>query len=159
MSQQGSSFDMSKMSSADKIVLGAAGVYFVWVFLPFWYSCCSIAGFSADVGSVNGFRGVLIIAWLLSIVAIAEIVTRMMGTNINLPMTRGQVHLGAAGLALLFTLLGLIAKTTGLTLGFGIFVAVLIAGVWTYGAYMMYSQPETPSGGTMGGTMGDGTPS
>ena len=160
MSQQGSGFDMSKLSSADKIVLGAAGLYFIWVFLPFWYSCCSIAGFSADVGSVNGFRGVLIIAWLMSVVALAEIiVTRIGGTNLNLPMTRGQIHLGAAGLALLFTLLGLVAKTTGLTLGFGIFVAVLIAAAWTYGAYMMYSQPEAPSGGAMGGTMGDGTPS
>ena len=155
MSQQRSSFDMSKMSSADKIVLGAAAGYFIWVFLPFWYSCCSIAGFSADVGSVNGFRGVLIIAWLLSIVAILEVVTRMMNMDVKLPMARGQVHLGAAGLALLFTLLGLIAKTTGLTLGFGIFVGIVIAGVWTYGAYMMYSQPEASTGGSMG----DGTPS
>lgn len=151
MAQQGPSFDMSKASSADKIVLGAAAVYFIWVFLPFWYSCCSILGFTANAGSVSGFRGVLIISWILAILAIAEVITHMMSMNINLPMKRGQVHLIVAGLALLFTLLGLVAKSTGLTLSWGIFVGLVVAAVWTYGAYMMYSAPETtmapPNGG------------
>jgi hypothetical protein len=160
MSQQGSSFDMSKLSTADKIVLGAAAAYFVWVFLPVWYSCCSLLGSTVSLGSVSGFRGVIIISWILALLAILEVVAnRVMSMNINLPMNRGQVHLGVAGLALLFTLLGLVAKSTGLTLGWGIFVGVVIAAVWTYGAYMMYSEPDSgtsaggmpnmPDGGTM----------
>lgn len=143
MAQQGPSFDMSKVGSADKIILGAAGAYFIWIFLPFWYSCCSLLGASIPGGSFSGFRGVLIISWILAIVAVAEIVvTKIMGNEIKLPMKRGQVHLGVAGAALLFTLLGIVAKTTGLTISWGIFVGVILAGVWTYGAYMLYSQPE-----------------
>ncbi len=156
--QQGQGFDMSKLSSADKIVAGAAAIFFIWVFIPVWYSCCSVLGFSADVGSVSGFRGVLIISWLLSIVAVAEIVlSKMMGMKMNLPAKRGLIHLGAGGLALLFTLLGLVAKTTGLTLSWGIFVGLILAAVWAYGAYMMYSQPESMmSGGGMSGGDGGG---
>jgi hypothetical protein len=151
---QAKGFDMSKMSTADKIVLGAAAVYFIWVFIPVWYSCCSAFGVSLDAGGVSGFRGVLIISWILAIVAAAEVVlSRMLSVAMNLPMKRGQIHLGVAGLALLFTLLGLVAKTTGLTLSWGIFVGLIVAGVWTYGAYMMFSQPEEAP---MGGSMGEG---
>ena len=144
MAQQGPSFDMSKVTTADKIILGAAGAYFIWIFLPFWYSCCSLFGASVAAGSVSGFRGVLIISWILAILAIAEIVvSRIMGTELKIPGKRGQIHLGLAGGALLFTLLGLVAKTTGLTLSWGIFVGLILAGVWAYGAYMLFSQPDT----------------
>ena len=152
MSQSGG-FDMSKMSSAEKIVAGAALAYFIWIFIPVWYGCCEAFGVSADGPSVSGFRGVLIISWLLAIVAVAEIVVHAMGTAINLPMKRGQIHLIVAGAALVFTLIGLIARTTGLTLSWGIFVGLLLTFVWTYGAYMMYNAPEeATTGGMLGGT-------
>lgn len=138
------SFDLSKVGVADKIVLGAAAAYFIWVFLPFWYRCCSILGIGVDAGGVSGFRGVLIIAWLLAIVAMAEIVlTKLLGTEIKLPMKRGQVHLVVAAAALVFTVLGLVAKSTGLTLSWGIFVGLILAAIWTYGAYMLSSQPAS----------------
>lgn len=146
MAQQGSSFDMSKVSTADKIILGAAGAYIIWIFLPFWYSCCSLFGASVEAGSVSGFRGVLIISWILAILAVGEIVlSRMMGTELKIPGKRGQIHIGLAGGALLFTLLGLVAKSTGLTLSWGIFVGLILAGVWAYGAYMLFSQPDVMS--------------
>lgn len=144
MAQQGPSFDISKVGTADKIILGAAGAYFIWIFLPFWYNCCSLLGVSVPGGTYNGFRGVLIISWILSILAIAEIVvSRIMGTELKIPGKRGQIHLGLAGGALLFTLLGLVAKQTGLTLAWGIFVGIILAGAWAYGAYMLFSQPDT----------------
>jgi hypothetical protein len=104
-------------------------------------------------------RGVIIISWILAVLAILEVVAnRLTSMNVNLPIARGQAHLGIAGLALLFTLLGLVAKGTGYTLGWGIFVGVVIAAVWTYGAYMMYSEPD--SGASAGGmpNMPDGGP-
>lgn len=152
MAQQGPSFDMSKVTTADKIILGGAIAYLIWVFLPFWYSCCSFFGQSADLGSVSGFRGVIIIAWILAVLAIGEIViARMMGTELKIPGKRGTLHLGLAGGALVFTLLGMVAKTTGLTLSWGIFVGIVLAGVWTYGAYMLFSAPETMGAGGGGG--------
>jgi Na+-translocating ferredoxin:NAD+ oxidoreductase RnfA subunit len=150
-------FDMSKLSNADKLVLGGAGLYFIWTFLPFWYSCCSVLGFSAKVGSVSGFRGVLLIAWILSIAAIAEIVmTKFGGTSLNLPAKRGQIHMIVGAAAAVFTLLGLVVKSTGLTLSWGIFVGLVFSLAWAYGGYMMNSEPDTAAppaapGGTDGG--------
>jgi hypothetical protein len=159
MSQEKPGFDMSKMSTADKIVLGSAVVFLIWTFIPVWYSCCSVLGFSVSAGGVSGFRGVLIISWILSLVAIAEVVLiKMAGMKMNLPAKRGLIHLAVAGLALIFVLLGLVAKSTGLTLSWGIFVGIVLAAIWTYGAYMMYSEPESaatpppPPAGTGGFT-------
>lgn len=150
-------FDMSKLSAADKLVLGGAGAYFIWIFLPFWYSCCSILGFSAKVGSVSGFRGVLMIAWILSVVAIGEIVaSKFTGAKINLPAKRGLIHMSVGGAGAVFTLLGLVAKSTGLTLSWGYFVGLALSLVWAYGGYMMNSEPDdappaAASGGSDGG--------
>ena len=155
--EKSSGFDMSKLSNADKLVLGGAGLYFIWIFLPFWYSCCSFAGISANVGSVSGFRGVLLIPWILSIVAIAEIVmTKFMGTAMNLPAKRGQIHMIVGAVAAVFTLLGFVAKTTGLTISWGLIVGLIFSLVWAYGGYMMNSEPDaaappSSSGGGDGG--------
>jgi Na+-translocating ferredoxin:NAD+ oxidoreductase RnfA subunit len=155
MSAPGSSFDMSKLRTADRIVLGAAGFYFIWTFFPVWYKCCSFLGQSADIASLSGFRGVLIISWLLSIAAIAEIVvTKAMGISLNLPMARGMVHLGIAAVAALFVLLGLVSKSTGLTVSWGYFLGLLAAIAWAYGGYMMYSQPAE----SMSNDRGSATP-
>ena len=151
-------FDMSKLSNADKLVLGGAGLYFIWIFLPFWYSCCSAFGVSVDAGGVSGFRGVLLIAWILSVVAIAEIViTKFMGTSLNLPAKRGMIHMVVGGAGAVFTLLGLVAKTTGLKVSWGYFVGLILSLVWAYGGYMMSNEPEGAAappaapGGTDGG--------
>jgi uncharacterized membrane protein len=143
---QSSSMDMSKLTTGEKIVLGGAGAYFIWTFVPVWYKFSIDLGPFGNLGggSINGFRGVTLLAWLLALVAIVEIVLRsMMSMSFSLPAKPGLIHLGVAGIALLLTLLGLVAKPTGFGISWGIFVAVLIALVWAYGAYMMYSAPET----------------
>jgi hypothetical protein len=155
MSQQGPSFDLSKVTAADKLILGGAGVYFIWSFMPFWYK------FEIDLGplgsgssSISGFRGFTLLAALLALIAIAEIVvSRMMGTELKIPAKRGVVHLLIAGVALLCTLLGLVVKPTFYGISWGVIVAVIIAGVWAYGAYMLFSQPEAPAAGPAGGAM------
>ena len=141
--QQG--FDMSKLGMGDKLVLGGAALYFIWVFVPAWYKFSLFADIlGTSIGrslSINGFRGFLIISWLLSIVAIGEIVlVKLMGnTTIGLPAPRGMVHLIVAGVALLFTVLGLLAKPTGFGLSWGIFVGLVFAIIWTWGAFQIYS--------------------
>jgi len=157
MAQQGSSgFDMSKVSTGEKIVLGGAGIYFIWSLLPFWYSF-SLPDEAEALGvdfsdSVNGFRGFTLIAAILALVAIAEIIVRKVANmEISLPMKAGLIHLGVAGVAVICTLLGLIAKPSygafgvGLdsSLSWGYFVALILSLVWAYGGFMMYQEPET----------------
>jgi hypothetical protein len=156
MAQQGQGFDMSKVSTADKIILGGAIAFVIWTFVPVWYSCCSAFGVKLPGGGVSGFHTTIVISWLLAVLAVAEIVvSRLMGTELRLPVARGMLHLGLAALALLFTLIGLIAKPTATSLSWGIFVAIALNLVWAYGAYMMYSEPMAsppppPSGTGLG---------
>lgn len=142
MAQQG--FDMSKLSTGEKVVAGAGALYFIWSFIAVWYK--------VDLGplgelvsevipgqNISGFRGFTLFASLLALLAVVEIVVRMFGVNIEIP--RGTVHLAAAGIAALFTLLGLFVKPAGYGISWGIFVAIVLALAWLYGAYMLYSQP------------------
>ena len=153
MAQQG--FDMSKMSTANKIVGGGALAYLIWTFLPVWYK------FSIDLGplgsvvgstSINGFRGVTLIAGLLALVALVGVVFTAMGTEMKMSVQPGLVQLGLAGLGLILTLLGLVSKPTGFGISWGYFVGLLLSLVWTYGAYMWYSEPGSsmPTGGGEG---------
>ena len=156
---QSSGFDMSKVPTGEKLVLGAAAIYIIWIFIPTWYSCCDVEGLgSIGNAGVNGFRGFMILAWFLALAAVAEIALRWFGNaNINLPMRRGQLHVIVAAVALLCTLLGLVIKPSAFTvsasISWGLFVGIVLAIVWAYGAYMMYNAPEEAStGGTMGGS-------
>lgn len=137
MSQSG--FDMSKLTTPDKIVLGGAIAYFIWVFIPGWYS--------VEIFTLNGFRFPMILAWLLAIAAVAELALRKFANaNMNLPSKPGTVHLGIAGAALVLTLLGLLIRPLLFGVSWALFVGIIIAAVWTYGAYMMYNEPEAAMG-------------
>jgi hypothetical protein len=133
---EGSGIDMSKVSTGEKIVLGGAGLFVIWTLLPVWYK--------SDLGSLGGFRSSVILAWLLAVIAIVEIVLRsMMGMKIDLPVRPGLLHLGIAGLAVLFTLIGVFSRPSGYGISWGAVVAILVTLAWAYGAYIMYSEPET----------------
>ena len=158
---QSSGFDMSKVPTGEKLVLGAAAIYIIWIFIPTWYSCCDVEGLgSIGNAGVNGFRGFMILAWFLALAAVAEIALRRFGSqSFNLPMKRSQLHVIVAAVALLCTLLGLVIKPSAFTvsasISWGLFVGIVLAIVWAYGAYMMYNAPEEAS---MGGTMGGSAP-
>jgi hypothetical protein len=142
---QGSGLDASRLTTADKIVLGGAGIFFVWSLVPTWYRCCSFLGVEVDLATVNGFRGVTAIAALLALVAAVEIVLRKMANvRYSLPAKPGLLHVGVAILGLVFTVLGLLSKPAGSSVSWGLFIGLLLALVWAYGAYMMYSEPEAP---------------
>jgi hypothetical protein len=151
MAQQGQGFDLSNVSTADKIILGGTIGFVIWTFLPVWYSCCTALGVKVTNEGINGFHGTLVLSWFLALLAIVEVVvTKVIGTELKMPVQRGMFHIANAGLALLFTLLGLLLKPSdsGVTtsLSWGIFVGLALNLVWAYGAYMLYSEPvSTPS--------------
>jgi len=167
MAQAGTpSFDMSKLTASKRIVGGAAIVYVIWAFFPFWYSCCKWTGiegtFSAGVSGVNGFRFPMILSWLLAIVALVGVGLVVTSTDVKLPMKHGTMQLVVAGIAALFTLLGLLIKPSeggfgisiSANISWGLIVGIVIAIVWAYGAFMWHSEPEQsappPGGGGFG---------
>jgi hypothetical protein len=124
-------FDINSLSTADKLVLGGAGVFFIWSLLPVWYK-----------SSYNAWGGLTVIAAVASILAIIWGVLRIAQVNVNLNVKRGVVDLALAGVGVLFTLLGLFVKRSG-AFGFswGLIVGLLISLGWAYGGYMKYSEP------------------
>ena len=150
MAQQGAGFDMSKLSTSDKITAGGAIALLIWTFFPFWYKLGGDVGevleaFGGDSG-INGWRGVTFLAALLAIVAIIEVVLKVVGTNMSMPLKRGLLHLALAGVGALLTILGLIASPSGFSASWGAFVGIVFALVWVYGAYMMYQEPSSEGG-------------
>lgn len=147
MAQGGSGFYASRLSTGDRLVLGAAGVYFIWSFLPFWYRLSiplgELAALVGVPGSRNGFRGPTLLASLLALLAAGEVgATKLGAVKLALPVRRGLLQLAAGLLGLLLTVLGLVTRPEGYAVSWGLFVGLIVTVVWAYGAYMMYSEPE-----------------
>jgi len=148
MAQQrpgGFQLDFSRLTTADKLILVGTGGYFIWSFLPFWYhfSAGCALGFCPSA-NINGWHGVTVFAVILSLLGLVWTGARVGGVTANLRLNfpAAYIDLGLAGLALLFTLLGLVVKPASV-FGFswGLFVAIILAIVWAYGAYMKYQEP------------------
>jgi hypothetical protein len=132
------SFDMSKLSTADRILAGASGLFLIWSFVPVWYSF-------EGIDSIGGWSGVTTVAAIMSILALAWLGMRVAGVSLNLTIKPGLVDLALAGIALFFTLLGLVVQPALYDVSWGLIVALLLALAWTYGGYMKYSEPEMVS--------------
>ena len=143
------SFDVSKLSTADRLIAGGAGLYFIWSFLPVWYKfgIGDILGVPGATTYFNGWGGVTVISAILSLLALAWVGMRVAGVGLNLNVKPGLIDLALGALGLLFTLLGLIVKRAGVAgFAWGLFVAILLALVWAYGAYMKYNEPAGGGG-------------
>ncbi len=68
------SFNMSKVSPADKLILGGAGVYFIWSFFKVWYGYngpgSEFLGRLGVSGKINGWHGPTSFAVILAIIAL-----------------------------------------------------------------------------------------
>jgi hypothetical protein len=141
-----------KLTTGEMITLGGAVAFLLSVFLFDWYKV-TVSDLGLGIGGgeyrVGSRGGLTTIAILLAIVAIAEILARVVGGLKILP-NPGQVHLIIAAVALVIVILrfflkpsvpAIVSDIVSVKLGFGIFISLILAAVWTYGAYMMYSQP------------------
>ncbi len=144
MAQQRPGLDLSKLSSADKLILGGAGGYFIWSFLPFWYHF----GAGPISSNLGGWHGITLFPALLSLLALAWTGARVAGVtaNVKVNFPIAYIDLGLAGLAILFTLLGLVSKPAFYGISWGLFVAIILALVWGYGAWMRYQEPAASGG-------------
>jgi hypothetical protein len=149
--QRPAGLDMSKFSTATKIIVGAAVVAFINAFIPWWQHVdvcgafgggalgikCS-AGFSALGGSAS-WAGLLMFLFL--IVLIVYEIMLALGTlrNVNMPMPANQITLILVGGTLLFGLLKFLLALSHLFIGAFIGLLALIA--IGYGGWMQYQEP------------------
>jgi hypothetical protein len=143
MSQR-SGFDLSKMSTASKILLGAGVLYLIDLFLP-WQSVEIGPGFGSV--SASGMEGIGIINLLLAIALIAWEGMAIAGVDIKAP--RALVSAGLAGGIVVFTILKLIVDSEFIAIF--AWIGLILAAAIGYGGWMRWQEHQASGGMGMGG--------
>jgi hypothetical protein len=153
MSQSG--FDMSKMSTAHKILLGAGILYIIDVFLP-WQRVCIDLGVdlpgASGCASSSGASGIGVLNLLLAIALVAWEGMSLANVEVNAP--RALVSAGLAGAIVLFTILKILVDSDAIYLF--AWIGLILALVIGYGGWMRWQEHQA-SGGGMGGSSTGGT--
>src|SRR5438128_4876339 len=146
MEQGGSSssgFDMSRMTTASKI-LGVGGLlYLIDLFLPWNRACFSAAGtnfgFCASANGIHGF-GVLNLLIVLVIIIMEILLLANVSVDVGTPALRSQIDAYLCFALLLFTVLKILVDNTALYLF--AFVGGALAIVIAYGGYMRLQEAK-----------------
>ena len=151
--------DFSKLTLGDKILGGCAIVLLIdLVFLPWHSSTISYGGFSQTysrtaIESPNSFWALLGLLILFAIIG-TTIVRRLTDTELpETPRPMGELTFFATIALLVLLVLKLITKFE--YLGFGAWLAILLAGGMIYGAFL---DKDLPDDAPTGGGSGDGGP-
>lgn len=150
MSQSGG-FDMSKMSTVTKILLGAGVLYLIDLFLDWQHVCFGSFG----CGGVSGMDGIGILNLLLVIALLAWEGMGVAGVDIKAP--RALVSAGLAGALVVFTLLKILVDNEAIYIF--AWIGLLLAAAIGYGGWMRWQEYQAAGGGmSMGGGSGGGMP-
>ena len=141
---QSSGFDLSKMSTASKILLGAGVLYLIFLFLP-WQSVD--IGLGVGTVSASGMEGLGIINLLLAIALIAWEGMALAGVDIKAP--RALVSAGLAGGIVVFTVLKIIVDSEFIAIF--AWLGLVLAAAIGYGGWMRWQEHQAGGGGMGGG--------
>jgi len=153
---QTSGFDLNRMSTASKILLGAGILYLIDLFLAWQRACVEVAGVGG-CASQSGASGIGVLNLLLVIALLAWEGMAVAGVNINAP--RALVSAGLAAGIVLFTILKIVADNDFIYLF--AWIGLILALVIGYGGWMRWQEHQasggtSPGGMTSGGTTGGG---
>lgn len=148
MSQR--SFDVSKMSTASKILLGAGILYFIDLLLQ-WQRAC-IVGFCTGA---TGWHGIGVINGILVTLIIVMELALLFGITVDVGTVamRMQIEALLAFGVLVFTILKLIVDNDFIS--WPAWIGLILAVVIGYGGWMRWQESSVPTG--MGGMTGGGT--
>lgn len=141
--QRPGGFDMARASTGSKILLGAAIVLFITLFLP--WSGVDLGEFGEAFGvsgNISGFSAGGAISVLLALVLIAVIAWEIMllaGVNLNLgTMSPSLLSAILGGVAVLLGLIVFLMALDAIT--WGAFIGLLAILAVAYGAYMRFTE-------------------
>lgn len=139
--------DFNKLSLSDKIIAGSAIVLLIASFLP-WFEVSafgfSVSGNGWDVGFF--WAGIPVI---LGLIMLAHVGIKNFGDDSklpDLPVSWGQVHLGAGALAAVIVVLKLlIGESEGgvdFDRAYGLFIATIAALGLAYGGFLKFQEEK-----------------
>jgi hypothetical protein len=126
---QRSTFDWTTVSRATWIAAGGALVLLISCFMT-WYSLgpASVDGTHEGLGKLVA---------LLAFVALVVVAVELFASNVTLPLPSSLILIGIGGLSALLVLIKVLDKPySGLSLGFGIWLALIAAIVLAVGGYL-----------------------
>jgi len=147
MSQSGG-FDMSKMSTASRILIIAGVLYIIDLFLA-WQSVDVVPGVTA---TFSGTSGIGVLNLLLAIALVAWEVMAVAGVEINAP--KSLISAALAGGIVLFTILKIIVDSESIAIF--AWIGLVLALVIGYGGWMRWQEHQAGGGG-MGSSSTGGT--
>lgn len=141
--------DLNKLSTSDKVIAGSAIALLIFSFLP-WFTVDF--GFGASA-SANGWEWFLwgILPVLLGLVMLAQVAISAFSPETklpDLPITWGQVHLGAGVIAAVLVVLKLLIGEDFADRDFGIFLSALAAVGLAVGGFLRFQEEKSGSTNT-----------
>ncbi len=136
---QSKGFDMSRLSTAGKILIVAGALYFIDAFLP-WQR--------VDLGPIgsassSGASGIGVLNLILSIALVAWEVLWAMDVKVTAP--RALVSAGLAGALLVFTILKIVIDSEFLFIF--AWIGLILALVIAYGGWLRWQEHQAGGGG------------
>ncbi len=137
--------DLNKLTLSDKVIAGSAIGLLIFSFLPWFKVDFGILG--AGNLTINGWEWFLwgIIPVLLGLIMLAQIAITVFAPDTklpDLPVTWGQVHLGAGALAALLVVLKLLMGQTGWERSFGLFLSAVAAVALAAGGFLKFQEEQ-----------------
>ena len=145
---QANGFDLSKLSTASKILLGAGILYLIDLFLPWNRACADLSsvGLGKQCAGVNGIHGLGALNLILVLALLAWEAMAVADVQVNAP--RALISAGLAGAILVFTILKILVDTEFIYLW--AWVGLLLALAVGYGGWMRWQEHQTDGGMTTG---------
>jgi hypothetical protein len=147
---QSSGFDMSKVSTAGRILLIAGVLYLIDLFLP-WQRVCIDLGIDLPGGcaSASGASGIGVLNLLLVLGLLVWEGLALSTVEINAP--KALVSAGLAAAIVVFTILKILIDNESIYLW--AWIGLILALVIGYGGWMRWQEHQATGGTTsMGGT-------
>ena len=152
--------DLNKLSTGDKVIVGAGILFFISMFLPWWGLDFGEFGSASNNGFdyfLTGWLPLLIIIAMVAQIAVARFSTTQLP---RIPLPWNQVHLILGAIVAVLLILRVIIGSSEGSGGFevdldrmwGLWVALVAAIGVGVGGYLKSREPEVePVGGGYGG--------
>ncbi len=143
MAQRPGGFDLSRMSTASKILLGAGVLYFIDLFLPWRRQCFGGFGCGTQNGLAQGV-GIINMLLVLAIIVMEVLTIANVQVNMGTPTQRLQIEAGLAGGLLVFTILKILVGLSHIYI-FS-FIGLLLAIAIGYAGWMRWQEAQLGGG-------------
>jgi hypothetical protein len=141
---QSSGFDLSKLSTASKILLGAGILYLIDLFLNWNEVCVDVLNVCAGASGIHGL-GVLNLLLVLGLLVWEGMA--IAGVDIKAP--RALVSAGIAGALVVFTILKILIDMEAIAIF--AWIGLILALAIGYGGWMRWQEHQAGAGATGGG--------